>query len=250
MSGQQAFFEALTGPAQACPPGLASWNGSDPASRFKVYRNGVAAKLIDALADTFPVTQELVGTEFFRAMALSFVREAPPRSRVLAVYGAAFPEFIESFPPAATVPYLADVARLELLRVRSYHAADAVALPAETIARALAQPDALPSRQVGFHPSVALLPSRYAVVSLWAAHQGAVEISRVDPYEPENALIVRPQLDVEIIRVGAAAAAFIGHLSQGSDLGTAAGLAVAAHPQLELADIFSLLIRTHAILAM
>jgi hypothetical protein len=72
---------------------LIAWNGSDPARRFAVYRNNVVVSLIDALADTFPVTQELVGEDFFRAMAGVFVRHAPPTSALLAEYGEGFSGF-------------------------------------------------------------------------------------------------------------------------------------------------------------
>ena len=34
---------------------------SEAARRFAVYRNNVVSSLVDALADTFPVTQQLVG---------------------------------------------------------------------------------------------------------------------------------------------------------------------------------------------
>lgn len=53
MSHQQVFAQALLNPAQSCPPGLTTWNGSDPARRFAVYRNNVIVSLVDALADTF-----------------------------------------------------------------------------------------------------------------------------------------------------------------------------------------------------
>ena len=76
---QSAFADALLDPARPCPPGLRTWNGSDPARRLAVYRNNVVSSLIDALADTFPVVQRLVGTEFFRAMAGVF---APPAQRL------------------------------------------------------------------------------------------------------------------------------------------------------------------------
>ncbi|HCZ13949.1 MAG: putative DNA-binding domain-containing protein [Candidatus Accumulibacter phosphatis] len=38
--------------------------------------------MIDALADSFSVTQEPVGGQFFRAMTRQFVRANPPRSPV------------------------------------------------------------------------------------------------------------------------------------------------------------------------
>jgi hypothetical protein len=119
-----AFAEALLARDFDCPPGLRTWNGSDPGTRFAVYRNNLVVSLVDALADTYPVVQEMVGVEFFRAMAREFVRVQPPASPVLAHYGAGFAEFIEDFPPAAGLPYLPDLARLELMRVEVYHAAD------------------------------------------------------------------------------------------------------------------------------
>ena len=186
MSDQPFFAAALLDPDAPCPAGLTAWNGSDPARRFAVYRNNVIASLIDALAETFPVTLELVGEEFFRAMAGVFVRVAPPRSALLAEYGEGFPDFIENFEPARGVPYLADVARLELLRVRAFHAADADPVSPEQIAHALADPERLPALRVVCHPSLGVLSSRYAVVSLWAAHQGIGDLASVDPYLPGN----------------------------------------------------------------
>jgi len=250
MNGQQEFFEALLNPEQPAPAGLTTWNGSDPAARFAVYRNNVVVSLIDALADTYPVTQELVGEEFFRAMARLFVSAEPPRSRVLAFYGESFPAFIEHFPPVASVPYLADVARLEMLRVRAYHAADMTGLPADTIAQALADTDALPDLLVGFHPSAGLMQSQYAVVSLWAAHQGIADISSVDPYAPENALVIRSHLDVEVIRLKAGASHFVTHLLHGTSLGSSAEQASLAHSDFDLAGILGLLIRQNAISSM
>ena len=107
---QQDFAAALLDPDLAVPAGLTAWNGSDPAQRFRVYRNNVIVALIDALAGTFEVTQELVGENFFHAMARRYAYAHPPRSRLMAVYGASFPAFIETFPPTAGLPYLADVA--------------------------------------------------------------------------------------------------------------------------------------------
>ena len=87
MSSQSAFAAALLNPDLPCPGGLTTWNGSDPELRFAVYRNNVTVSLIDALADTFPVVQALVGEEFFRAMARVFAQANPPRSRLMAYYG-------------------------------------------------------------------------------------------------------------------------------------------------------------------
>lgn len=140
----EAFAAALLNPDLPPPTGLCARNGSDPSIRFAVYRNNVIFSLIDALADSFPVVQMLVGETFFRAMAREFAYQYPPRSPVLAQYGADFPGFIGDFQPAASLPYLADVARLEYAYIQAYHAADAAALPASQFAQTLAQPEVLP----------------------------------------------------------------------------------------------------------
>jgi hypothetical protein len=222
------FAAALLDPTAPCPPGLTAWNGSDVAQRFGVHRNNIIVSLIDALVESFPVVQQLVGAEFFRAMAGEFVRRFPPTSPVLAWYGDTFADFVAVFPPAAAVPYLADVARLEYARVLAFHAADAVPLPTAELAACLADPEGLPGLRLRLHPSLAVITSRFAVVSLWAAHQGLLDIGEVDPAQPECALVLRDELAVEVSALPADAGRFVAALAAGEALGAA--VACAADP--------------------
>lgn len=250
MSTQHAFADALLAAKSVCPQGLTTWNGSAPEKRFAVYRNNVIVSLIDALADSFPVTQELVGEQFFRAMARQFVRVAPPRSPVLALYGDGFAEFIEAFPAAAVLAYLADVARLELLRAQAWHAADAETLAPEQIGWLLGDAAALPDARFVLHPSVRVLRSRHAVVSLWAAHQSesaALALADVDPMQAETALVLRNGLDVEIFAIAEGAAMFIILLQQGVAFGQAAEQAFLGDVRFDLAETLGLLIRGGAL---
>jgi Putative DNA-binding domain len=239
------FAAALLDPERPAPPGLVTWNGSDPAARFAVYRNNVALSLVEALADTFPVTRELVGAPFFAAMARAFLVSDPPRSPVLSDYGDAFPAFVAAFAPAAALPYLPDLARLELLRVRAFHAADAEPLEGAAIAAQLAEPDRLPEARLTLVPSLAVLDSPYGIISLWAAHQGQGRIEDLDPARPESALVLRVGEEVLVLPVPPATAAFTAALGQGLPLGEAAAL----HPDLDLTQAFALLIRHGAIAA-
>ena len=209
---QTDFAAALLDPGVACPQGLRAWNGSDPAARFAVHRNNVISSLQDALSETFPVVQELVGVEFFRAMAAVFVRQSPPRSRILAHYGQEFPNFIERFEPAASVPYLADMARLEMARVRAYHAADAAALASESVSLALASGDRIGQLRLVCHPSVSVVSSRHAVVSLWAAHQDGSDLATIDIDQAEEAIVLRAGLDVLVLRLPPGGAEFVSAL--------------------------------------
>jgi Putative DNA-binding domain len=243
MSSQSAFAAALLSPDLPCPGGLTSWNGSDPEVRFAIYRNNVMVSLIDALADTFPVVQALVGEEFFRAMAQVFAQANPPRSRLMIYYGDSFADFVASFPPAAPVPYLADVARLEMARVRAYHAADVAPIQTEALQAALADPGQLLSLRLLVHPSVQVVESPFAVVSLWAAHQGALCMTSVDPDVAQAALVFRHGLDVDTLELSAADAQFVVALQTGHSLLDAAGAASNSDAEFDLSHALALLLR-------
>jgi hypothetical protein len=247
---QAAFASALLDPALPAPAALRAWNGSDPARRLAVYRNNVLGSLVDALADTFPVTQQLVGDEFFRAMAAAFVRSAPPRTRLLAFYGEALPGFIAGFAPAASLPYLADVARLEMARVRAFHAADAAPVAQHRVAQVLADPGRTDQLRFGLHPSVGVLASDFAVVSLWAAHQGTDDLSAIDTELAEQALVVRQGLEVLVLRLPPGAAQFVQSLQQGRPLGEAAAAALAAAHGFDLHAALALCLGHGAITSM
>lgn len=246
MNPRADFARALLDPEQALPMGLKTWNGSHPAARFAVYRNNVVVSLIDALADSFPVTQALVGDAFFRAMARAYVQNHPPRSRLLATMGQGFPGFVESFTHAASVPYLPDVSRLEIARAQAYHAADAWPVEPEALQQALTDPDLLLSLRLDIHPSVSLVRSPFAIYSLWAAHQGAIDITEVDPSAPQNALVYRNGLDVETMELSEAVSLFICSLQQGHCLLEAVGTA-ASHGEFDLATAMGLLLRLQLI---
>ena len=238
---QEAFAAALRDPESPPPQTLRAWNGSDASKRFAVYRNNVAVGLVDALCDTFPVCFELVGEDFFRALAHVFVRQRLPQSRILYEFGAGFADFVAGFEPAREVPYLADVARLEYARVEAWHAADGDSMTVEGWS-AIAQ-DRLGELRIAPHPSARVLSSPFAVYSLWAAHQGALDISTVDSCEPEDALVVRPVLDVETIALPPGGAVFFTALAEGKKLGQAAAEA-AAREQFDLAANLAVLMQS------
>jgi uncharacterized protein (UPF0276 family) len=245
----EGFARALLASDPGVPPGLTFRRQAGPDRGFAIYRNNVAVSLIDALADTYPVVRELVGDEFFRAMAQNFTRLHPPTSPVMAAYGNGFADFVAGFPPAATLPYLADVARLEWLYVQAYHAADADPTSLERIDRLLADESTLPAARFALHPSLAVLQSPHAVVSLWAAHQGTGDLSAIDTSRQESAVVIRHAQEVQVVSVRPGAALFIAALGRGVALGPAAESAVAADPDFDLADALGFLIRSGAITA-
>ena len=80
----KVWLDALHRDDWALPSGLCSANGSDVAQRFGIYRNNVLSACTQALADTFPVCQALVGEAFFSGLALAFAQQHLPRTRRMA----------------------------------------------------------------------------------------------------------------------------------------------------------------------
>ncbi len=244
---QSAWASALVDPERPCPAGLQVWNGSDPGRRFAVYRNNRMQSLIAALAETFPVTQQLVGEDFFSAMAAVFIHRCPPVSPILVYYGRAFPDFVQRFEPAASLPYLADIARLEMAYVESYHAADATALAPERIQAALADPERLARARLVVHPALREIESAFAIVSLWAAHQGRGELSGLHLSQPQSAWILRKGLSVEVMRVPTSACRFIAGVREGLAFAHAVEQAMAFEVGFDLPECLALLLREQMI---
>lgn len=247
MSLHDAFCEALLTPDLPCPDGLFSSNGADPASRFTVYRNNVHSSLIHALSTAYPVTQQLVGDDFFCAMASLYVQAHPPTSPLISEYGSTFAEFIQGFEPAASVPYLADIARLERLRVCAYHAADCLTLDQQAVLQVLQNQADLGGLRLQLTRSLGTLNSPYAVVAVWAAHQIEGGVATLNPWRPQAALVLRVGLAVKVFAIDSGSVAFINSLSRGVPLQHAVEQALGAAPEFDLHQCLTLLISHNAI---
>ena len=166
---QATFYRALLNPDLPVPAGLIDAGGRPAGSRFSVYRNNVTSGLTEVLQMGFPVLQKLLGEAYFKALAVSFLRENPPTSRIMMLYGAAMPGFLENFPPLAHLPYLADVARLEQALRCSYHAADAPPIDAARLSAL--SPEAFMAARLELAPALQLI-GRYTRSGLSTAARG------------------------------------------------------------------------------
>jgi hypothetical protein len=233
-STQAAFAGALKQPEASPPPEVISRNCPVPLKRFNVYRDNAAATLTQTLRSRYPVVERLAGEDVFEAAARAFIAAHPPRSPALLEYGEAFPAFLAGFEPAKELPYLPDLARLEWLRHAAYHAADAEPMNAVSLG-------AVPAETIGavvlkLHPSAGLIASEYPVLSIWET-QGRNRHARTSGAdgEGEAVLVLRPALDVMLIRLPPGGAAFIGALDAG--LAAAATLAGEREPAFSLPEV-------------
>ena len=209
------FSAAILNPALPVPQGLHGPEARKADRRYAVYRNNVTVSLIAALEANFPSVRRLVGDEFFAAMAREYARENPPKSRLMAEYGASFPNFLAGFEPLAKYPYMADVARLERLWLDSYHEADAE--PLQGAALAAIAPEALFETRFAAHPAARLFASPFAASPSCPPTAAKAKSRRSIPPSPNAGLVTRPHLDVAVRHISASTHAFLERLDSRSN---------------------------------
>ena len=233
---EAGFAAALVAPDRQAPDGLAG----PSQRRFAVYRNNVAVGLIGALEARFPAVLDLVGQDFFHGLARAYLSSHPPDSPLLMRFGDVMADFLDTFPPAESLPYLADVARIEAARTRSYHAADAarLGLPAYSTLT----PEGLGACRVVLHPAVAVLPSAHPAVTIFEMATGQRPAGEIADWAGEDALVDRPHFDVTLTRLAPGQALFLSALASGDTVSGAAGAAGAGVPDFDLSQALALLI--------
>lgn len=183
---QNDFIRALYGEGDASPhlEELSAQPG------FAIYRNTVIKGCIDTLAANFPTVQRLVGEQWFRSAALLYVRATPPRAVSMMEYGVDFPQFLAQFPPAAELPYLAGVARLDRFWIESHAASDDTRLDAAVLG-ALA-PQAL--AQTVLQPRASTRWQWFAehpAYTIWSVNRAQQEMPDDLAWKAEGALLTR-----------------------------------------------------------
>lgn len=246
MTSQSAFTAAILDPEQAVPAGLVNPDGRPATKRFDVYRNNVAVSLTDALQTGFPVIRKLVGDAFFDALAGVYLRQFPPSSPLMMHYGEKMPVFLRDFPPVAQLPYLSDVARLELGLRTAYHAADATPLAPAALQNLSAQD--LMGAHLTLAPAVQLIASPYPIHGIWLAN--------TDPNAPkpqggaQTVMISRPEFDPQVDLLSPPAVDFIVALMRGKTFGEAMQKASATDAAFDLTPTLGLLLSRNALTAL
>lgn len=200
---------------------------------LQIYRHNSFASLTRALEAVYPVVARLVGTGFFRYAADRYIRQQPSTSANLHDFGDRFALFLEAFGPAATLPYLPDVARLEWAWHGVYHAANHAALALEQLA-------ALPAAQhdrlaFSLHPAARLLASDYPILRIWRANQPGAEEQEVDlAAGGVRLLVLRRELEIEFKTLGTGEYQLLRACAEGQPFAAACAAALAAEADFDL----------------
>jgi len=203
------------------------------AARLGIYRNNVQVAFTKALALGFPVIERLTGADYFRQLALDYLREHPSRSGNLQHIGGPFPAYLRQRFANTEYGYLPDVAALEWARDEALLADDVAPLTADAF-RGF-DPVLYEQLRLDLHPACALIRSPFPIVRIWCANQpGATEETIDLASGGSTTLVARGRDGVEFYELGAAAFRMLEVLGDRGTLGSALDAARSVDEQFDV----------------
>jgi len=137
--------------------------------RLAIYQESITECLANALRETYPVCEKLVGEDFFTGMAYRYIEKTPSTSPNLFHYGYRFADFVADFKPASALPWLSDVCHLEWAWHQACYAPDQQTMDFNALANIS---DELQHEVIFKLPSGStLLKSDYPIHRIWKANQ-------------------------------------------------------------------------------
>lgn len=208
---------------------------------FAVYRNTVWKGWIDAVEANYPAVVSTTGSDWTRAAAASFAEVSAPTSPMMSLYGEGFADFLAEFPPAGSLPFLPDIARLDRSWTEAHLAVDAPALGLGALARLEA--GAMERTRCRLHPSARFAWFEMTIPTLWLANRTDFEGGELLLADrPEGLMLARPGESVEALILDAAAFAFLDASRNGASLLDGAIAALAVDSKAELGSLLGRLI--------
>ena len=171
--------------------------------RLSIYANAYWARLLEVLADVFPVLRTALGEDVFEGFACEYLQRHPSQSYTLDHLGERFPQFLSATRPdreggaeeVSWPDFLIDLAHLELTIAKVFDGPGNEGEPLLTAddLRALAPEDFAAARLVPA-ASLRLLACRYPVNAYYTAVRHAAageEVPLPEPGEERVAILRR-----------------------------------------------------------
>lgn len=158
--------------------------------RLAVYAEGYAARMREALTEVYEAVHHVLGERAFTELAEAYARRFPSQDYNLSFAGRSLPEFLTDYPLTRSLPFLPDLASLEWLICRAFHAFDQPPLAVSPLASM--SPERWEQVTLRFQPSVGAAASAWPIRDLWAAR--AIPRAEMDLQvagRPQHVLVCR-----------------------------------------------------------
>ena len=197
---QQQFAKQVQSAGHGMLPLARPGEADRAALALRVYRNNSMHARVQAVMDTYPALQALLGVDALRTLAIGYCRATPQTDALLQDYPAGFPDFLARGVAAVPAPpaLVVALARLELAWFQVGHAAEAEPANADMIRRCT--PEAAAIMQLALHPAGQCLMLPEGLLEMFDRLCADAPFRLPDAAAPRVAvLLVRPHAEVRAI---------------------------------------------------
>jgi hypothetical protein len=179
---QRAFQARLLGGASGIEAELSGAERADFLARVDVYAGGYYARLVEALATTYPGLKSALGESDFERVMRDFIAAEPSRYYSVRDYGERVADHLARTDPSIRAPVLAQLARWEWMLADVFDAADDS--PADVRALAAIPHEGWSQVRFGLRACVRRFVSDTNAVDWWRAARGQGEAPHEFKAEP------------------------------------------------------------------
>jgi len=184
------------------------YSNQEALARLNIYRNNVFGNFDAVLSSIYEVVTKIIGEKKFTKLALEYHKKFPSINGNLDDYGDKLPIFLKKH----QLPFLSDLARLELYYHQCYFAADVKVFDIKKFQKLA--PEKFFDLTLTLHPSCFLIKSKFAIFSIWKKKSAKnIQINR-----PEYTLIERSQDNCQIHRLSEIEFVFLDNLAKKKNL--------------------------------
>lgn len=137
------------------------------ATLFGVYRHAYKARLVEVLANEYPLLRSHIGEDAFEKLARAFLAAHPSQTQNARWVGKSFPEFLKQHWMARARTDLSELAAIERAVSDAFDSADAPVLGFADLSAF--EPGAWGHLTFKLHPSVTLLHGESNALQIWKA---------------------------------------------------------------------------------
>lgn len=192
---------------------------ADPEQAMRFY-DAARARALTAwtaqLQAIYPTVARIMGEQEFQDAAAGYFTKHLPNTPHPVESVEAFAYFAETLPHTQTYSFLPDIATLDLGYHKSFHTIDVEAVKTRVFTELA--PEALAGKRLQLHPACFWFSSAYAVHDIWRMHHSPMPPKSIQYHTPQDVVIVRPALTVEVHKIDSGFAHALDQLDAGETL--------------------------------
>ena len=188
------------------------YSSQESLARLNIYRNNIFGNFNSVLESIFEVTKKLVGEKYFEKLCEEFSKKYFSKSGNLDHYGVEFPDFLKKIFRTHKLPYLSDLARLELFYHQAYFVRNVADFNVKKFQKL--SPEKFFDLSFELHPSCFLLKSKFPIFSIWKDNIENKGRKKISLNNPEFALVERGSGKVNIVKLTQEEFIFLENLKQ------------------------------------